>query len=749
MEHIVPVRPHQWKRLLAPLIGLSLCSIAACSTPPPPFRYNLVNVPTSADRGGRGVSVDANPSNPNDAIAASEQGGLFRTKNLGVSWMHIDSFPSAPVSLVRFLPLSAYTSVGAVPGQSILVTAKADTHVSPAAGSAGIWLSIDGGVNWHHVALLDPACVGKAAYGIGFSGTTIAVGMDCGVVISTNMGKTWKLVYNTSPAFEVLPMTGSRLLICGSEGLVQLTYSSPASESVITQPIVCDQFNMQTFAVVEGTAVNQPDLLVALEQITNTTGQRYDFRYYQGTGGVWQPGISLGVYIASDHTPLTSRPYFVKMHHEGATTIDLYVYGSSRYARTKCTLGGANWSCPTSFTMWKNLPDDGPSGNPYWHPISDDASDLVFSPTGNCPLYMISDHGVTTGDLPSLTTCTQGLSWTLSGTVSTGYDALQMYDIAGQMNEGNTREISPTTIFASTQDNGIYYSSNGGVTLKDDGVPPEGYGLQMPLFGSANAELSGATFTGCGYGSLCLHVKEWVSGGVFTFQDPLKLGAWASGALPNTGGGTVDGPTLIRPGQYLVWSDTTSLNDNLYMSVDDGQTWTPVSSLSPQSWKYPHDIQVSLPQAKHPVVYAAIQESNPPGAGHLFVLDGLENPNTGAPQYVAGLPLQTVSLGLLWIGSERRRLYLSLCVCRRPRGFLSPDRRRPEHEQDGGEPHRRPHLDSRQRPDATRDAERLAQLLVESSVGGSPERGDQHSHRPAESSLHRRGDGAVRHHHLQ
>src|SRR5262245_56037379 len=82
--------------------------------------------------GGRAVSIEIDPRDRLHALAASETGGLFRTRDGGESWQPVDSLQPFRLAAVRFVPGTDVVIVGAGPD-------------SRAGNQGGIWRSDDGG----------------------------------------------------------------------------------------------------------------------------------------------------------------------------------------------------------------------------------------------------------------------------------------------------------------------------------------------------------------------------------------------------------------------------------------------------------------------------------------------------------------------------------------------------------------------------------------------------------------------------
>jgi hypothetical protein len=103
--------------------------------------------------GGRtmAVSVHPNSSSGNRALAATESGGLFRTRDGGNSWSPIEGRYPHRLSDVAHAPSDPSV---------IIATARGDSRrlerQSPSVSGGGIWRSTDGGQTWENHLLLNP-----------------------------------------------------------------------------------------------------------------------------------------------------------------------------------------------------------------------------------------------------------------------------------------------------------------------------------------------------------------------------------------------------------------------------------------------------------------------------------------------------------------------------------------------------------------------------------------------------------------
>ncbi len=89
------------------LVALALSTLTACTSSPPrqippatPEAYERVKA--NAANGGRVQSIAVNPTNWNNAIIATEFGGMWHTYNAGKTWFRIFTLPAVYVTDVEY-----------------------------------------------------------------------------------------------------------------------------------------------------------------------------------------------------------------------------------------------------------------------------------------------------------------------------------------------------------------------------------------------------------------------------------------------------------------------------------------------------------------------------------------------------------------------------------------------------------------------------------------------------------------------
>ena len=123
--------------------------------------------------------------------------------------------------------------------------------------------------------------------------------------------------------------------------------------------------------------------------------------------------------LATPQNTGTFRPNWVVVRPVSVTQFDLYSPGQ----RQTCTGPAPGQRCSTS---WQEVPNSS---------LNHDLSDVAFPASGRCPEFMAIDFGIVKADAPGTTVCTDGSAWPLTGGGARGYDALQIYDVIGQVNQ--------------------------------------------------------------------------------------------------------------------------------------------------------------------------------------------------------------------------------------------------------------------------------------------------------------------------
>jgi hypothetical protein len=540
----------------------------ALALPPPsltPFQPNV-------KWGGRTVAVDVSPADSAIAIAASESGGMFKTTDSGATWSHIDSLQPFRMSDVKFDPGNA---------QIVIATAWGDGRT---VNGGGIWRSADGGATWQKPPTADPPsgplCSSRFnTWGIAFAAGTndVFVGIDCGVAVSHDLGATWTHVVpdTASSSRAVYAVTaqsgagGSIVDVCGADGHHRSTDAGATWTPTSAALPACRRVAVHAIAA----SPLEPNVL-----FVTTFGPKIDcgggtatapsnlvFESDDG-GTTWTPRIA---------PRCISRQPWVAAHlsRDGDPAhIDLYFgTGLNTFRQTCGNTGGPGNRCTTA-----------------WNSVSVDHADqngLGFSPSTNCAQFIVSDGGVhKTSDC--------GATWTITGSGAAGYNALQLYEVDGQVHP------SHTDLYIGTQDNDIWASGDNGVTWPGKRCC-EGFFFEMT---HASPTDVGQTVTG---------VKCFTCSNFRSAAHVASLGGWS-----NPPGQVVGNPFLISAGTYIQFTQPNPPASTLNVTTDTGANWSPVGTIAQSLSGRPY---IAGPPA-NPTIYQAILK--PGGQTGLLKITG-------------------------------------------------------------------------------------------------------------------------------
>jgi photosystem II stability/assembly factor-like uncharacterized protein len=446
--------------VVAAALGLALNVSAQTINEFPP---NAMWVGTQAFQ-GRGVAVSVSPSVPDEAIVASESGGLFQTTDRGAHWVHLDNLPMFRMRDVKYGPL--------LPGGGRLVIASGlpDNHTH---NQGGIWRSNDSGTTWSKPATSNPGCTTFAGtWAIAFEpGTSnVFVGTDCGLAISRDYGATWTHVSPNPPSsdrriYGVASPTNGVVDLCGAAGHLRSvdhgnTFGSPTGSPAgaqahciavspvepsvlfvaggIIAPILCPDGLQAPNALYEGD-YDSTGTVVTWKQVAPP--------FCMGTGR--EPWVA--TQLSRDGNPDHFDIYFSR--------------GADTYRQTVTRKGGTGPRCSTS----------------GWTLLSVDHSDhngMDFDPFNHRAEFLVSDGGIERPtDESDPANC--GAAWGLLGPARNGYHALQIYDVAGQIVQ--TPGDEHVDLYIGTQDNRFWASPDAG-TNWPYGTGTEGFHIQLPRY---------------------------------------------------------------------------------------------------------------------------------------------------------------------------------------------------------------------------------------------------------------------------
>ena len=143
-------------------------------------------------RGGRTIAAAGVPGQPNTFIFGGVDGGLFLSKDAGLTWSPMtDGTPIASVGAIAISPSN--------PDVIYVGTGETDIRSNLASGN-GVYKSVDGGKSWKSVGLRDTRQIARVVIDptnpdvvyVGALGHAYGPNADRGVYKSTDGGATWK-----------------------------------------------------------------------------------------------------------------------------------------------------------------------------------------------------------------------------------------------------------------------------------------------------------------------------------------------------------------------------------------------------------------------------------------------------------------------------------------------------------------------------------------------------------------------------
>lgn len=543
---------------LPPMTGTSNAVV-----PPAVTDINPNAMPTSLF-GGRVERLAIDPLNTLKMFAATELGGLWRTDDGGANWSHVDAVPMAVVQDVKI----------AASDPSLVIAVG--NYEGSQTSRGGVWRSTDGGATWAKSAGSDGPCTTESnaltvAIGAGTPGSLpVYVGDSCGLTRSNSSAadNTWTRL-DPDGAFdnglgqthqiedvEVRPGGGGQLQVdvCGQQGFFRSNDSGGTwSAADASSPL----FRNATSAGIQGSAFGVCNVDVAPSD-PNTV---YVSNFEGGTASGFCAGQLLEstdggatwTQMGPDVTDSNCRDTFVQVQDNpdgDATTYHVYFGTSVRVLRQTCDTDNAP-SCATGAANWPRWDNNTPHTDP---------TSIAFDPAlpNGCPLFLGGDGGVFRmtssgcGATPSIVSANTGLH---------AFDSSQM-----------TGTVWPThtDLYFGTQDNGTFYTADGGATYINNG--PDTYNLIADREGNPNASVLRRDCFSCsvfrqnpgGVGNIAFNPPPapWNSDFGPTFAGtqwaPLSYAVIARDAPPDDG--------VAPPEPAPNWS--------VFYTVDAGANWT-------------------------------------------------------------------------------------------------------------------------------------------------------------------------------
>lgn len=505
----------------------SILSMTALGCGP---RSDVTIVPPRVPQGGRAVAIAVSQGDAKRLVVATETGGLFRSFDGGVSFQHLDAFPTI---------FAVDVAISSLDPNTIIASARDDFRTT---SGGGIWRSTDGGASWRRPTGWPVAGCGARAGAGGISHMpltrTFYVATDCGLAISTDNGATFTntvLDPFNPKLFSVLVLNRTTGVAADSRRVWFLNNGQWTPS--LGGPDAGATFTPHAFAAPFWAAPN----------IFYHAGRDRSLWVSTTSGGAWRqmqtPCDIIGVNCGN-------REPFVRVGRglDGDPThLDVYYGDGFTLHRQAVTVGdpignvGA-WRQPT-------------------HMDHRDPADLAFTPGFEQPLMLATDGGVHL-------TPDNGSNWVLTGSNFGGFTALQITEVTGRAIGGAQAHLD---LYYATQDNDIKASDDGGASWKGS-LCCEGAFLRADAMNPAPADdpVTGRRCDNCNF-----------------FIVPAHPGSVASPPgfrnAPNGTPGDPSGPPFQLLGanylQAVANTGASPPQDDYFLTTDRGVSWAPSFSV--------------------------------------------------------------------------------------------------------------------------------------------------------------------------
>jgi photosystem II stability/assembly factor-like uncharacterized protein len=503
---------------------------------------------------GRCVAATVNPTNSDDALVASESGGLFQTWDAGDHWAHVGGLPMFRLTDVKFAPSSP-------PGQSIvLVSGWSDSHANDL---GGIWRSIDGGFTWQRPQQPTNSCgsLRISTYGIGFepdSGNAY-VGTDCGLLVSRDWGASWSISYHQGApgrtVSRVLAVAAQRgdIVDVWTDGGYQrsvdagLTFGplSPFEGGGAFHAIAASP--LSTSVVFIATDVLSPGCQRMTTVFEGDYGPNGTLTWTQVNRGSCIGGLGRWPWVATNPSRDNNPAHF-----------DIY-FGDALTTWMQTVIAAPGSSPLVSSNAWIRVRAT--------HP---DQNGIAFRTANNCPQFLVSDGGVDIPvDIDDPLAC--GSRWRGGANGSNGFNALQLYEVAGQIRSGGA------DLYVGTQDNDLWCSTNSGLSWPF-AAGGEGYGIQVLRYDQGSSD------------GLMTYLNPGTSWATqYITQSPLHFAAptaWTNppGVVANDASQPQSAdymPVVASPGVYIQFNAPYrgSHDNTLFVTTNSGVNWMAITNI--------------------------------------------------------------------------------------------------------------------------------------------------------------------------
>lgn len=380
---------------------------------------------------GRMVALTYDPNNLNLIYAASESGGIFRSRNSGLNWEWVKEFPCFRICDIKFHPTK--------PGL-IFCTTYNDLKRE---NGGGIWYSTDGGEHWIKTVYQNyTPSADHSGFEIAFLGNTTYFGTSNGIVFYDVNGGVFNFnLVSSRIIFSLFPFSRQKIFF---KSLINYGYMDQAGTvTLLTGPGL--EYADETRNTKSVFALNPFD-----PNVIYTIGKQNKILKITTSENV----IEVFGELPSDLPFVNStqgRPKFIKTIITQNTEIrsfDMYFSNGQRlYVSSYSYLAGAL----TQSVNWREV-----------RLAHVDPSDILFDEVLKRPKLIAGDGGL-------MYSLDNGNNFNGIVTVDKGINALQVYDISGRYLNHSGGNVEKQ-IYWGTQDNGIWSGINPYNSWKNFGV---------------------------------------------------------------------------------------------------------------------------------------------------------------------------------------------------------------------------------------------------------------------------------------
>jgi hypothetical protein len=529
--------------------------------------------------GGRVQSISVHTANRRHIIVANQFGGLWKTENGSTNWFLLDGLSTVFAIDVSYAP----------DGNTVIATLARDNRVD---NGGGIWLSRDGGYTWSKPATANPPSSDRipgriSAYGISYApdnGNKVYVGTDHGVAVSDDNGSTWShhMLETTSPispdkeqnaARSVLALPDDKAIALCRTGI----YSTDNGGETWNR-IRSGDFTFGAPGGFKNIDVSplDSDKVFILQDYSNLL-------LYEVAADSWTT------------LPLPggrSRGPFVRVSRSSAnaSSIDIWVGAGVNLLKATCedidsvrSITASTW---TALHRAAGLHDD--SG---YLGLDNDKRPVLYGSDGG--LFKPTNAAATT--------------WTLAATGGSGLNSYQITDLAGTNVGPLPSGGYKTSLYFSTQDNGIWASPDGGTTWPNSDCA-EGFHIEVRKDAASDSEVIVAYGkVGCG-----------PSGSMFSNANLLN-----QRAVPDvdTAGATLSNmwqAFFISPNNWVRYRVPPGANTEIWVSQNNGSNWRHIANVALQPW----GVFAVSGSAANPTIYAPFRgaRTRPDGSERVGLL---------------------------------------------------------------------------------------------------------------------------------